>query len=51
MEPIIAIALVLIVYSLGSSKIINQGNESLVELLGQYHRKLRPELNFIVPLI
>ncbi len=42
MEPIIAIALVLIGYSLGSAKIINQGNEALVERLGQYHRKLRP---------
>jgi regulator of protease activity HflC (stomatin/prohibitin superfamily) len=51
MEPIIAIALVLIGYSLGSAKIINQGNEALVERLGQYHRKLRPGLNFIVPLI
>ncbi|MEL6461971.1 MAG: SPFH domain-containing protein [Cyanobacteria bacterium J06636_27] len=51
MEPIIAVALVLIGYSLGSAKIINQGNEALVERLGQYHRKLRPGLNFIVPLI
>ena len=51
MEPIIAIALVLIGYSLGSAKIINQGNEALVERLGQYHRRLRPGLNFIVPLI
>ena len=51
MEPIIAIALVLIGYSLGSAKIINQGNEALVERLGQFHRKLRPGLNFIVPLI
>ncbi|MEO0935883.1 MAG: SPFH domain-containing protein [Cyanobacteria bacterium J06641_2] len=47
----IAVALVLIGYSLGSAKIINQGNEALVERLGQYHRKLRPGLNFIVPLI
>ena len=52
MPPIlIAIFLVLIGYSLGSAKIINQGNEALVERLGQYHRKLRPGLNFIVPLI
>ncbi len=51
MEPIIAIALVFIGYSLGSAKIINQGNEALVERLGQYHRKLRPGINFIIPLI
>jgi len=48
---IIAIALALIGYSLGSTKIINQGNEALVERLGQYHRKLRPGINFIVPVI
>ena len=51
MEPIIAIVLVLIGYALGSAKLINQGNEALVERLGQYHRKLNPGLNFIVPLI
>ncbi|KAB8331711.1 SPFH domain-containing protein [Brasilonema bromeliae] len=51
MEPIIAIVLVLIGYALGSAKLINQGNEALVERLGQYHRKLKPGLNFIVPLL
>ncbi|MUH01391.1 paraslipin [Scytonema sp. UIC 10036] len=51
MEPIIAIVLVLIGYALGSAKLINQGNEALVERLGKQHRKLNPGLNFIVPLI
>lgn len=51
MEPIIAIVLVLIGYALGSAKLINQGNEALVERLGKSHRKLNPGLNFIVPLI
>ncbi len=51
MEPIIAIFLVLIGYGLGSAKLINEGNEALVERLGRYHRKLIPGLNFIVPLI
>jgi regulator of protease activity HflC (stomatin/prohibitin superfamily) len=51
MEPIIAIVLVLIGYALGSAKLINQGNEALVERMGRYHRKLRPGLNFIVPLV
>lgn len=52
MEPIIAIVvLVLIAYALGSAKLINQGNEALVERLGRYHRKLSPGLNFIVPLV
>ncbi|MBP5975821.1 MAG: SPFH/Band 7/PHB domain protein [Brasilonema angustatum HA4187-MV1] len=51
MEPIIAIVLVLIGYALGSAKLINQGNEALVERLGQKHRILKPGLNFIVPLL
>ncbi|MEC4813537.1 MAG: SPFH domain-containing protein [Scytonema sp. PMC 1069.18] len=51
MEPIIAIVLVLIGYALGSAKLINQGNEALVERMGRYHRKLKPGLNFIVPLV
>jgi regulator of protease activity HflC (stomatin/prohibitin superfamily) len=36
-------------YLIGSVRIINQGEEALVERLGRYHRKLRPGLNFIVP--
>ncbi len=51
MEPIIAIVLALIGYALGSAKLINQGNEALVERLGRHHRKLGPGLNFIVPLV
>ncbi|TBR58555.1 paraslipin [Westiellopsis prolifica IICB1] len=51
MEPIIAIVLVLIGYALGSAKLINEGNEALVERLGKYHRKLDPGLNFIIPLL
>lgn len=51
MEPIIAIVLALIGYTLGSAKLINQGNEALVERLGKYHRILRPGLNFIVPFL
>jgi len=51
MEPIIAIVLALIGYALGSAKLINQGNEALVERLGRYHRTLKSGLNFIVPLV
>ncbi|CDN16088.1 MAG: SPFH/Band 7/PHB domain protein [Richelia sp.] len=51
MEPVIAIALVLMGYALGSAKIINEGNEALVERLGRSHRKLSPGLNFIVPFV
>ncbi len=51
MEPLIAIVLALMGYALGSAKVINEGNEALVERLGRYHRKLTPGLNFIVPLV
>ncbi len=33
----------------GSVKIINQGNEALVERLGSYNAKLEPGLNFMIP--
>ncbi|MBD0303440.1 MAG: SPFH/Band 7/PHB domain protein [Tolypothrix sp. T3-bin4] len=49
--PIIFIVLVLIAYALGSAKLINQGNEALVERMGRYHRKLKPGMNFIVPFV
>jgi regulator of protease activity HflC (stomatin/prohibitin superfamily) len=50
MESILAaLALLIIGYTIGSVKIINQGNEALVERLGRYHRKLTPGLNFVVP--
>lgn len=51
MEPIIAIILALVGYGLGSAKLINQGNEAIVERLGKYHRTLKPGLRFIVPLL
>jgi len=35
----------------GSVKIVNQGNEALVERLGSYNKKLTPGLNFVVPFI
>ena len=45
------LALIVIGYTVGSVRIINQGNQALVERLGRYHRKLRPGLNFIVPFL
>ncbi|MEM7725848.1 MAG: SPFH domain-containing protein [Cyanobacteria bacterium P01_A01_bin.45] len=50
-QSIIAIVIALMGYALGSAKMINEGNEALVERLGRYHRKLRPGLNFVVPLL
>jgi regulator of protease activity HflC (stomatin/prohibitin superfamily) len=35
----------------GSIRIINQGNEALVERLGSYNRKLEPGLRFTVPFV
>ncbi|HHP7245455.1 MAG TPA: SPFH domain-containing protein [Elainellaceae cyanobacterium] len=45
------LAFLIIGYTVGSVRIINQGDEALVERLGRYHRKLEPGLNFIVPLL
>lgn len=35
----------------GSVKIVNQGNEVLVERLGSYNRKLTPGLNYVIPVL
>ncbi|MBW4648808.1 MAG: paraslipin [Kastovskya adunca ATA6-11-RM4] len=43
--------LVVIGYGVGATKIVNEGNEALVERLGQYHKRLDPGLNFIIPII
>jgi regulator of protease activity HflC (stomatin/prohibitin superfamily) len=37
--------------AVSSVKIVEQGNEALVERLGQYDRKLQPGLNFVLPFI
>jgi regulator of protease activity HflC (stomatin/prohibitin superfamily) len=52
MEPLIAIAaLAVIGYTIGSVKIIPQGDEGIVERLGRYQRTLKPGLNFVIPLL
>ncbi|MBZ8178698.1 MAG: stomatin-like protein [Oscillatoria sp. PMC 1051.18] len=38
-------------YAISSVKIINEGNEALVERVGKFHKKLKPGLNYIVPII
>lgn len=43
--------LVIVGYSVGSTKVVNQGNKALIERLGKYHRQLDPGLNFIVPFL
>ncbi len=47
----IILSLIVIGYTVGSVRIVNQGNQALVERLGRYHRKLKPGLNFIVPFL
>lgn len=48
---LVALALIIIGYTVGSVRIIDQGTEALVQRLGRYHRKLTPGLNFIVPML
>lgn len=50
MESLLAaLTLVVVGYVAGSVKIINEGNEGIVERLGQYRRSLKPGLNFVIP--
>jgi regulator of protease activity HflC (stomatin/prohibitin superfamily) len=35
----------------GSVRVVNQGNEALVERLGSYNKKMQPGLNFVMPFI
>jgi regulator of protease activity HflC (stomatin/prohibitin superfamily) len=51
MEIVFVLALLSVGYLVGSVKIINQGNEALVERLGRFHKKLGPGLNYIVPFL
>lgn len=45
-------ALVLLgAYIATSIKVVNEGNEALVERFGRFNRKLKPGINFIVPLL
>ncbi|BAZ69507.1 MAG: SPFH/Band 7/PHB domain protein [Pelatocladus maniniholoensis HA4357-MV3] len=53
MEPLFfIISLVLGGSVIASSvKVVNQGNEALVERLGSYNKKLEPGLNFVAPFV
>jgi regulator of protease activity HflC (stomatin/prohibitin superfamily) len=48
---ITAMGLMMIGYTVGSAKIITEGNEALVERLGKYSRKIYPGLNFVAPVL
>ncbi|PLZ97822.1 paraslipin, partial [Fischerella thermalis CCMEE 5268] len=51
MEPLFFIISLVLGGSVVASsvKVVNQGNEALVERLGSYNKKLEPGLNFVVP--
>jgi regulator of protease activity HflC (stomatin/prohibitin superfamily) len=52
MEALVAVAVLAIFgYTVGSIKVINQGNEGIVERLGRYQRTLKPGLNVVVPFL
>ncbi len=45
------LSLLIISYSVGSVRVINESEAALVERLGKYRATLRPGLNFVVPLL
>lgn len=52
MEPVLAaLALAIAGYMAGSVKVINQGNQGIVERLGRFQRVLNPGLNFVIPML
>ncbi|MCL1465933.1 SPFH domain-containing protein [Argonema galeatum] len=52
METIIALVTLFIVGgAIGSTKIINQGDEALVERLGKYNRTMQPGMNLFFPFV
>ncbi len=52
MEPFLAaLTLAIAGYIFGSVKIVQEGNEGIVERFGQYRRTLKPGLNFVIPLV
>lgn len=44
-------SLIIIGYSVGSMRVIKEGNAALIERLGRYRSTLEPGVNFIVPLL
>lgn len=52
MEPFLAaLTLAIAGYIFGSVKIVQEGNEGIVERFGQYRRTLQPGLNFVIPVV
>lgn len=52
MESILAaLALVFVGTAVGSVKIVNEGNQALVERLGRYHATLKAGINLVIPIL
>lgn len=45
------LSLIVIGYSVGSVRLVKEGNSALIERLGRYRSTLNPGVNFIVPLL
>ena len=45
------LSLIIIGYSVGSVRVVKEGNAALIERLGRYRSTLEPGVNFIVPLL
>ncbi|MEO1182977.1 MAG: paraslipin, partial [Cyanobacteria bacterium J06636_28] len=45
------LSLIVIGYSVGSVRVVKEGNAALIERLGRYRSTLDPGVNFIVPLL
>jgi regulator of protease activity HflC (stomatin/prohibitin superfamily) len=46
-----ALCLIVLGYIIGSVRIVEQGDQAIVQRLGQYKRILNPGLNFVIPLL
>jgi regulator of protease activity HflC (stomatin/prohibitin superfamily) len=46
-----ALTLIVLGYVIGSVRIIEQGDEALVQRLGRFERTLKPGLNFVIPVL
>lgn len=46
-----ALFLIVLGYIIGSFRIVEQGDQAIVQRLGQYKRILNPGLNFVIPLL
>lgn len=51
MEIVGALFLIILGYVIGSLRIVEQGDQAIVQRLGQFRRILNPGLNFVIPVL